>query len=101
MSSEESAESSEEDGLTGHRGSIAVGNAQQHTIRQPITTLLGHQVIMLTHLIGYGQKWISRFARRPNFSGKKKTYKGDTRPVLCLGGFSVIQMVTVLSGFKP
>jgi hypothetical protein len=48
-SSEESAESSEEDGLpSGHRGSVATAsganNGQQHSIRQPITTLLGHQV---------------------------------------------------------
>ena len=51
VSSEESAESSEEDGLpSGHRGSVVAAsgavanNGQQHSIRQPITTLLGHQV---------------------------------------------------------
>jgi hypothetical protein len=49
VSSEESAESSEEDGVPGgHRGSVVAAsganNGQQHSIRQPITTLLGHQV---------------------------------------------------------
>jgi hypothetical protein len=49
VSSEESAESSEEDVLAGgHRGSVvAAAAAYQHSIRTPITTLLGHQVPIL------------------------------------------------------
>ena len=46
VSSEESAESSEEDVLAaGHRGSVVA--AHQHSIRTPITTLLGHQGVVI------------------------------------------------------
>ena len=47
VSSEESAESSEEDVLaSGHRGSVVA--AHQHSIRTPITTLLGHQGVVIS-----------------------------------------------------
>ena len=47
ISSEESAESSEEDVLAaGHRGSVVA--AHQHSIRTPITTLLGHQGVVIS-----------------------------------------------------